>query len=453
MALSRKDFVGALTGRAAARARAGHAGGARLRRSTSARTIFRVHDVAAAADFLAVRAALRGEVDVARELALADALRWEQPAPSSYSREATGCRRLTPTPRDAYHPHQEEHDVNTSAPPISRRARSPTFTRSPPRSASTATAVCARTIWSTRSWRARAPLRRAAARRRAAPAPRRAPPPRPRSDGPSDAEAGRRGRARTRRPEDGDARAPGRSGAGAAASRPRPRRRGRRRSRRRRRARDERAPSAERVAEGVVELLANGSGFLRVSADRGLRRRRLHLGRAGAPLRARRRATASAARCARRGAPSATRRWSASTRSTGRRPTRPSSARASTTSRSTSRRARSRSGDDAGARGDRAAAPFGRGSRVVICGPARSGRSELAAPARPRRSRPVDGLEVELLAVGVRPEELSDWKRGPECDRERPLASRPRPTPRRRRSSRRPSAAGGSRCAAATRCC
>ena len=55
LAVSRKDFVGALTGRARASAARG-----RWRRSRTAldagRTILRVHDVAAAADFLAVRA-------------------------------------------------------------------------------------------------------------------------------------------------------------------------------------------------------------------------------------------------------------------------------------------------------------------------------------------------------------------------------------------------------------
>jgi transcription termination factor Rho len=52
-------------------------------------------------------------------------------------------------------------------------------------------------------------------------------------------------------------------------------------------------------------------------------------------------------------------------------------------------------------------APFGRGSRVVISGPPRSGKSvvigKLAAALAP-----VDGLSVELLGVGVRPEELSE---------------------------------------------
>jgi dihydropteroate synthase len=76
MAISRKDFIGALTGRAprerlagtlAALAHGLHAGA----------QIFRVHDVAAAADFLAVRAALSGERRPERTLALAEELRHE----------------------------------------------------------------------------------------------------------------------------------------------------------------------------------------------------------------------------------------------------------------------------------------------------------------------------------------------------------------------------------------
>ena len=59
MAISRKDFVGALTGRAPRERLAGTL--AALAHGVDAGAhIFRVHDVAAAADFLAVRAALRG---------------------------------------------------------------------------------------------------------------------------------------------------------------------------------------------------------------------------------------------------------------------------------------------------------------------------------------------------------------------------------------------------------
>jgi len=76
LAVSRKDFIGAVTGRSprgrdagtlAAIAHGADAGG----------HVFRVHDVAAAKDFLAVRAALRGEVEVDPALALPEALRHE----------------------------------------------------------------------------------------------------------------------------------------------------------------------------------------------------------------------------------------------------------------------------------------------------------------------------------------------------------------------------------------
>jgi dihydropteroate synthase len=77
MAVSRKDFVGALTHRrpsqrlAGTLAAIGHcvdAGG----------HILRVHDVAAARDFLTVRAVLRGEVDVDDDLLLEEAIRHER---------------------------------------------------------------------------------------------------------------------------------------------------------------------------------------------------------------------------------------------------------------------------------------------------------------------------------------------------------------------------------------
>ena len=78
MALSRKDFVGALTGRPPSERGAGTLAAIAHGVELGAH-IFRVHDVEGAADFLAVRAALRGEAEVPRELALADGLRWEQP--------------------------------------------------------------------------------------------------------------------------------------------------------------------------------------------------------------------------------------------------------------------------------------------------------------------------------------------------------------------------------------
>jgi dihydropteroate synthase len=74
LAVSRKDFVGALTGRAPGDRLAGTL--AALGHGVDAGAhVLRVHDVAAAADFLAVRAALRGEAQVDPGLALSDAIR------------------------------------------------------------------------------------------------------------------------------------------------------------------------------------------------------------------------------------------------------------------------------------------------------------------------------------------------------------------------------------------
>jgi dihydropteroate synthase len=77
MAISRKDFVGALTGRAPRERLAGTL--AALAHGVDAGAhVFRVHDVAAAADFLAVRAALLGAEEPSRDLALADELRHDR---------------------------------------------------------------------------------------------------------------------------------------------------------------------------------------------------------------------------------------------------------------------------------------------------------------------------------------------------------------------------------------
>ncbi|HEY2535585.1 MAG TPA: dihydropteroate synthase [Solirubrobacteraceae bacterium] len=76
MAISRKDFIGALTSRAPRERGAGTL--AALAHGVDAGAhIFRLHDIAAAADFLAVRAALAGTVRPRRDLALAEELRHE----------------------------------------------------------------------------------------------------------------------------------------------------------------------------------------------------------------------------------------------------------------------------------------------------------------------------------------------------------------------------------------
>lgn len=77
MAISRKDFIGALTGRAPRERLAGTL--AALAHGVDAGAhIFRVHDVAAAGDYLTVRAALAGERLPASDLALEERLRHER---------------------------------------------------------------------------------------------------------------------------------------------------------------------------------------------------------------------------------------------------------------------------------------------------------------------------------------------------------------------------------------
>jgi dihydropteroate synthase len=77
MAVSRKDFIGALTGRPPRERLAGTL--AALAHGLDAGAhIFRVHDVAAASDFLTVRAALRGERSPSRDLALPEELRHDR---------------------------------------------------------------------------------------------------------------------------------------------------------------------------------------------------------------------------------------------------------------------------------------------------------------------------------------------------------------------------------------
>ncbi len=79
MAISRKDFVGALTGRRPGGRLAGSLAALAHGLDVGAQ-IFRMHDIAAATDFIAVRRALRGEFELAADAVLADALRWEPPS-------------------------------------------------------------------------------------------------------------------------------------------------------------------------------------------------------------------------------------------------------------------------------------------------------------------------------------------------------------------------------------
>jgi dihydropteroate synthase len=76
LAVSRKDFVGALTSRAPRERLAGTLAAVAHGLDHGAH-VLRVHDVRETCDFLAVRAALRGERSVAADLLLADELRRE----------------------------------------------------------------------------------------------------------------------------------------------------------------------------------------------------------------------------------------------------------------------------------------------------------------------------------------------------------------------------------------
>jgi transcription termination factor Rho len=57
--------------------------------------------------------------------------------------------------------------------------------------------------------------------------------------------------------------------------------------------------------------------------------------------------------------------------------------------------------------------PFGRGSRVVIAGAPRAGKTEALRRLAGALSRQED-LECSVVLAGVRPEEIGDWKAGPQ---------------------------------------
>jgi transcription termination factor Rho len=177
------------------------------------------------------------------------------------------------------------------------------------------------------------------------------------------------------------------------------------RDRDRDRGRAEPEHAADRLAEGVVELLVNGSGFLRVNANEisdddvyisAAQARRCELvtgDRISGPVRAARRSERH-----------------------------PSLIRIDTINGVAAEQAVVGTRIDeievdfpteAFALGDdpalAALPPFGRGSRVLLVGPSRSGRSVLLGRIAAVLAA-TDGLDVELLLVGVRPEELSAAK-------------------------------------------
>jgi transcription termination factor Rho len=55
--------------------------------------------------------------------------------------------------------------------------------------------------------------------------------------------------------------------------------------------------------------------------------------------------------------------------------------------------------------------PLGRGSRVVLAGPARSGKSEALRRLAAALAG-LEGVEVSLVLAGVRPEEIGEWRSG-----------------------------------------
>jgi dihydropteroate synthase len=76
LAVSRKDFVGAITSRRPRERLAGTLAAVAHGLDAGAH-VLRVHDVAAVADFIAVRSALAGETQVPSSMRLGDELRWE----------------------------------------------------------------------------------------------------------------------------------------------------------------------------------------------------------------------------------------------------------------------------------------------------------------------------------------------------------------------------------------
>jgi dihydropteroate synthase len=84
LAVSRKDFVGALTGRGPTERLAGTLAAVGCGVDAGAH-VLRLHDVAAASEFLRVRAALRGELAVDPALSLQDGLRWARADPAARS--------------------------------------------------------------------------------------------------------------------------------------------------------------------------------------------------------------------------------------------------------------------------------------------------------------------------------------------------------------------------------
>jgi transcription termination factor Rho len=179
-----------------------------------------------------------------------------------------------------------------------------------------------------------------------------------------------------------------------------------------RRAESERGGAEERTAEGVVELLGNGSAFLRVDPPEPsdddvyvsaaqVRRCELVSGdRVSGPVRAPRRSERY---------PSLVRVDTINDA--------PADAVAEGThyddlpaSFPTERF--TLGGDDPTLKAIEWLTPVGRGSRVVVVGAARAGKTEALRRLTGALSE-VEGVELTLVLAGVRPEEIGEWRSGP----------------------------------------
>jgi transcription termination factor Rho len=176
--------------------------------------------------------------------------------------------------------------------------------------------------------------------------------------------------------------------------------------------RGEEPPAGDRLAEGVVELLGNGSAFLRVNPPEAsdadvyisaaqVRRCELVSGdRVSGPVRMPRRSERypSLVRVETiNGTPAG--EVSAGGRYEDRPVAYPSERLAL-------------EGGDATLHAIEWLTPFGRGSRVLIAGPARSGKTEILRRLLGALHARAD-LEVSLVLAGVRPEEITEWSEGP----------------------------------------
>ncbi len=98
LAVSRKDFVGAITGRGPRDRLAGTLAAIGYGVDAGAH-VLRVHDVAAAADYLAVHAVLNDGAQIESELRLSDELRWEPQLDGDRQRGRTVSSRRAARPR------------------------------------------------------------------------------------------------------------------------------------------------------------------------------------------------------------------------------------------------------------------------------------------------------------------------------------------------------------------